>query len=122
MQTLTENKLHIEIRENEPAHIPAIIALGRKKGYVTYDDILKLIPEAEQNQDWLENIFAALIAADIEYVEDQNQLRSDKEVSGASDQQKNASTQLGRTQKILDPDDLVSMDERCKQAPIIVSC
>ncbi len=42
-----------------------LLALGRAQGYVTYDDILSVFPEAEENLDQLEEIFALLMNAGI---------------------------------------------------------
>jgi RNA polymerase primary sigma factor len=109
MQTFTENILHINIKDNESTHIPAIIALGRKQGYITYDDILKLLPDAEQDQDLLENIFSALIAADIEYVEDRSQLLPNDENDKRAHPQTSITAYVDGALKNLDPNDLVGM-------------
>ncbi|MFN4294309.1 MAG: sigma-70 family RNA polymerase sigma factor [Thermoflexales bacterium] len=45
-----------------------LINLGREKGYVTYEDILNLFPDAEKNLDQLEDLFAALSDAGINVV------------------------------------------------------
>ncbi|MBI3158843.1 MAG: sigma-70 family RNA polymerase sigma factor [Chloroflexi bacterium] len=50
--------------------IARLIELGRKKSYVTIDDILNFFPEAERDVDQLEEAFAALLAAGIPYVDD----------------------------------------------------
>lgn len=50
--------------------ISKLIELGRKKAYITIDDILRLFPEAEQDVSQLEEAFAALMAAGIPYLED----------------------------------------------------
>ncbi|MGD1993949.1 MAG: sigma-70 family RNA polymerase sigma factor [Anaerolineae bacterium] len=42
-----------------------LLALGRAQGYVTFDDILMVFPEAEENLDQLEDIFSLLMEADI---------------------------------------------------------
>ena len=47
-----------------------LLELGRQKGYVTYDDILNAFPEIESDFDQLEEVFGALLAAGITYVED----------------------------------------------------
>jgi RNA polymerase primary sigma factor len=44
--------------------------MGRKKTYVTIDDILNFFPEAERDVDQLEEAFAALLSAGIPYVDD----------------------------------------------------
>lgn len=40
--------------------------LGRSQGYVSYDDVLRVMPYAENNMDELEDIFAALFDQGIE--------------------------------------------------------
>ncbi len=59
----------LESRGDNPL-IARLIKLGRKKSFVTIDDILSLFPEAEQDVDQLEEAFAALLSAGIPYVED----------------------------------------------------
>ena len=50
--------------------IARLIELGKKKTYVTIDDILNFFPEAERDVDQLEEAFAALLSAVIPYVDD----------------------------------------------------
>ncbi|MBT3241265.1 MAG: sigma-70 family RNA polymerase sigma factor [Chloroflexi bacterium] len=50
--------------------IARLIELGKKKTYVTIDDILNFFPEAERDVDQLEEAFAALLSAAIPYVDD----------------------------------------------------
>jgi RNA polymerase primary sigma factor len=47
-----------------------LLELGRKKGFVTIDDILSFFPDAEQDVDQLEEAFSALISAGIPYLDD----------------------------------------------------
>ena len=47
-----------------------LIEFGRKKPYVTIEDILQFFPDAEQDVDQLEEAFAALQSAGIQYVDD----------------------------------------------------
>jgi RNA polymerase primary sigma factor len=60
----------IEEREEEHPALARLIDMGRKKGYVTIDDILTFFPEAEQDVDQLEEAFAALISAGVAYVDE----------------------------------------------------
>ena len=46
---------------------------GRKKTYVTYDDILQFFPDAEQDLDQLEEAYSALLSAGINYTEETSQ-------------------------------------------------
>ena len=50
--------------------IARLIQIGRKKSFVTINDILEFFPDAEQDVEQLEEAFAALISAGIPYVED----------------------------------------------------
>jgi RNA polymerase primary sigma factor len=43
-----------------------LLGLGRTQGYVSYDDVLKVMPEAENNMEQLEDIFAALFEQGID--------------------------------------------------------
>jgi RNA polymerase primary sigma factor len=54
--------------------IAQLISLGRKKSYVTIDDIMKVFPDAEQDINQLEEAFAALMSAGIPYVEDDDNI------------------------------------------------
>jgi len=46
--------------------IERLLSLGRSQGYVTYDDVMEAIPEAELNIEQLEDALAALIEQGIE--------------------------------------------------------
>jgi RNA polymerase primary sigma factor len=43
-----------------------LLQLGRNQGYVTYDDVLNLMPEVEDNIEQLEDLFASLFEHGIE--------------------------------------------------------
>ncbi len=64
-----EKILIVEEEESFPV-IARLIELGRKKTYVTFDDILHFFPEAEQDVAQLEEAFAALLSAGIPFIED----------------------------------------------------
>ena len=49
----------------EESGVDHLLALGRAQGYVTFDDILSVFPEAEENLDQLEEIFSLLMTAGI---------------------------------------------------------
>ncbi len=51
-----------------------LIQLGRKKTFVTINNILQFFPEAEDDVEQLEKAFAALISAGIPYIEDKELL------------------------------------------------
>ncbi len=63
------NSQPVEDEKEFPA-LTKLLELGRKKSYVTIDDILQFFPDAEQDIDQLEEAFAALQSAGIPYIED----------------------------------------------------
>jgi len=52
--------------EGEQSPIERLLGLGRSQGYITYDDVMEAIPEAELNIEQLEDALAALIEQGIE--------------------------------------------------------
>ena len=54
----------------EYSAISRLIEIGHQKSYVTIDDILHFFPDAEQDVSQLEEAFAALMAAGIPYLDD----------------------------------------------------
>jgi RNA polymerase primary sigma factor len=48
--------------------IRRLIRLGQQQGYVTYDDIMEMIPDVESDLDGAEDIFAALYEGGVEVV------------------------------------------------------
>lgn len=59
-----------ETQDVNYATINKLIEYGRRKTYVTIDDILIFFPEAEQDVAQLEEAFAALMSAGIPYIDD----------------------------------------------------
>ena len=55
----------LEGPEEEEGGVDDLLAIGQAQGYVTFDDILSVFPEAEENLDQLEEIFALLMEAGI---------------------------------------------------------
>ncbi|MCJ7566301.1 MAG: sigma-70 family RNA polymerase sigma factor [Anaerolineales bacterium] len=56
--------------EQETTAIDQLIELGKDRGYITIDDILGVLPEAERDLDQLEEMFAALLASGINVVDE----------------------------------------------------
>ena len=56
--------------ERESTALERLLEFGRKKKYVTYDDILHFFPDAEQDLDQLEEAYTALLGAGINYTEE----------------------------------------------------
>jgi RNA polymerase primary sigma factor len=54
--------------------VQQVIALGRQQGYIALDDLMQFFPEAEEDVNQLDEVFAALMSAGIPYVEDKSAL------------------------------------------------
>ncbi len=95
-QTVTD----VEEEKDFPA-LSKLIEAGRKKGFVTIDDILQFFPDAEQDIDQLEETFAALATAGIQYMEDTSTLEepAEEELS-----------EFGEEEKFVSMDDLANID------------
>lgn len=68
---MTEEELELENTTSqataEGAHaLERLLALGRQQGYITYDDLMEAIPEAELNLEQLEDALSVLIEQGIE--------------------------------------------------------
>jgi len=60
-----------------------LLALGRSRGYVTFEEILEFFPEAENDLDRLDEIFAALLEAGVEVTdapEEEGPISAEEEV------------------------------------------
>jgi hypothetical protein len=57
--------------------IAQIFRLGREKSYVTYEDILRFIPQPEKELELVERVFGVLLCANIPYGEDAEHLMDD---------------------------------------------
>ncbi|TXH01572.1 MAG: RNA polymerase subunit sigma, partial [Candidatus Moraniibacteriota bacterium] len=61
----SEDKPPVQALSPEAA-MEYLLTLGRTQGYVSYDDVLSVIPDAEQNMEQLEDLFASLFEHGIE--------------------------------------------------------
>jgi RNA polymerase primary sigma factor len=72
------NNKKIEVLDDdenlEYSAISRLIEIGHQKSYVTIDDILHFFPDAEQDVAQLEEAFAALLSAGIQYVDDDEEI------------------------------------------------
>ncbi|HNX46716.1 MAG TPA: sigma-70 family RNA polymerase sigma factor [Anaerolineaceae bacterium] len=59
--------------DQDSSALGRLLEYGRKKTYVTYDDILQFFPDAEQDLDQLEEAYSALLSAGINYTEETSQ-------------------------------------------------
>lgn len=71
--------LSVEIPNDEHAVLARLIALGRRRSYVTRDDILAFFPDAEWDVGQLDEVFAALNRAGIDYRDDEGWLAASED-------------------------------------------
>jgi RNA polymerase primary sigma factor len=66
-----KSKFAIAVEETESNPIlEQLLELGKAQGYVTSDDILAAFPDAERDLDQLEEVYAALLRANINYLDE----------------------------------------------------
>ncbi|MFQ5615381.1 MAG: RNA polymerase sigma factor region1.1 domain-containing protein [Anaerolineales bacterium] len=71
---IQKNLLEADEETGQPFFaVQQLVVLGRQKGYVTLDDLLQFFPEAEEEINQLDEVFAALMSAGVPYVEDGGQ-------------------------------------------------
>ena len=71
---MMDDDLSAEIADGEYAVIARLLELGRRRSFVTRDDILAFFPESEWDVGQLDEIFAALFSAGIDYLDDESGL------------------------------------------------
>lgn len=74
---------------NDLSQIPRLVQVGRKKSYITLNDILNFFPNAEEDIDQLEAVFAAISRAGIPYIENADLIvePTDEEIAQAKEDQ-----------------------------------
>ncbi len=80
--TLSERRADAEkVLSTLSAELRALVEQGRKRGYVTYDEIQEAVPEVESNLDEYDRIYGMLVGLDIKVVDDPKEAekRSDDE-------------------------------------------
>ncbi|MGV8050575.1 MAG: sigma-70 family RNA polymerase sigma factor [Anaerolineaceae bacterium] len=84
------NGTPVIVDDRESSALTRLLDFGRKKTYVTYDDILQFFPDAEQDIDQLEEAYSALLSAGINYTEESNirEEPSDEELSEVTEEQR----------------------------------
>lgn len=67
--------------------VKKILALGKSRGFVTYDELNSILPEEDATPEMMEGVIAALQQADIEIVEDESEATkaTENESGGRSD-------------------------------------
>ncbi len=80
------------------AELRALVEQGRKRGYVTYDEIQEAVPEVETNLDEYDRIYGMLVDLDIKVVDDP------KEAEKRSDDEE-------EPEAVIEPLEVVSIDD-----------
>ncbi len=87
MGTVIQKNL-LEVDEEETHQpffaIQQLVALGRQQGFVSLDDLLQHFPEAEEEINQLDEVFAALMSAGIPYVEDADGQEGEQDSTGST--------------------------------------
>ena len=99
--------LHVVDEDEEYSAIARLIELGRQKSFVTIDDILHFFPEAEQDVEQLEEAFAALLSAGINYIEEPSAIEEPAEDELTLEEEEAAEEEHGQTTYF---DDLANID------------
>jgi RNA polymerase primary sigma factor len=79
------NTIDLEKLENEQdalvtnSEISELLKAGRKKSFLTDEDILAVIPDAEHDLDLLDQIFSRMLKAGIRYVMDESEIEDEKD-------------------------------------------
>ena len=88
--------------------IERIIALGKQKGYLTYDEVNDLLPQDISSVDQIDEIFDLLGSEDIQIVDSQDRVDMDKKIAEVSKPEA-IETQVHLEDKFLPLDDPVKM-------------
>ncbi len=85
--------------EEKYDEIRALMAMGKEKGYLLYEEINEILPSDVTSAEELDDLFSALGAAGIEVVESEKSYRDDK---GGSDDSEGGGGDLDLTPGVLD--------------------
>lgn len=113
---MAKNKINVIDEEEEAGYssIARLIELGRQKSYITIDDILQFFPDAEQDVSQLEEAFAALMNANIPFVEDDEALHEPTDEEIVKTEEKEGIEEIGPETlvddlKHIDTDDTIGL-------------
>ncbi|MBC8436482.1 MAG: RNA polymerase sigma factor RpoD, partial [Candidatus Omnitrophica bacterium] len=104
-------KKEIKQREYSQRDVDRIIALGKRKGYLTYDEVNDMLPDKLTSSEDIDQLFEILGNEDIELVEDEGQ-RPQEQLSIKQQQElreEALSEQLKAEERFLPLDDPVKM-------------
>jgi RNA polymerase primary sigma factor len=92
----------------EPTAIERLVDLGRTQGYVTYDDVMEAVPEAELHIEQLEDALSTLIEIGIE-ISDTDLEESDDKAKSEKEAKSVESTATDIDLSAIDIDDSISL-------------
>jgi len=89
--------------------IRKLVEIGREKGFVTIDDILLVFPEAEREVDQLEEAYAALLAAEISYMDEAPDAETQKTEKAMEEELSSLAEEEENHLSTVDADDTVGL-------------
>lgn len=104
-----ENWLDEQFSKEERAVVEHLIELGEEQGYITIDDILSLLPEAEDELELLEVILEALQTADVTFIDDVD-ADTDQVDAGAKEANGTRRKSKKMDNKVVDADTISAVD------------
>src|SRR3989338_5970604 len=78
----------IKVKEDSKREMEKILALGRRKGYLTYDEVNDMLPQEMTSSEDIDRLFEILGNEDIELVEGEEQRPEDKPIIKAQEELK----------------------------------
>lgn len=96
-------------KEYTKKDVEKIIALGRQKGYLTYDEVNDMLPEGVSSSEEIDKIFDILGSEDIQIVESQEQRETEKQAAQAVIKEDMLNEQAKLEERFLPLDDPVKM-------------
>jgi RNA polymerase primary sigma factor len=96
MVSILNRNLLTELEQEKAggAALARLVAVGREQGYITFDDITELLPDAEQDVEQLDEAFAVLINAGIPYTEEAPEQDQAGHVSEENEENNDAEAEL----------------------------
>lgn len=74
---MAKKKQQVQVSaEDLTPELRALVELGRKRGFLSHDDVLEQFPEIEQNVDQVDRLYAILAEQGIEIVEDAKEVEA----------------------------------------------
>ncbi len=114
MKTLAKNILFTDFDVDNPIYsLARLKELGAEQGFVTYDDILRLSPEAEQNIEYLDQICSSIRNAGILLIDKKslNVALTEDPADEDAEVPDDSKAKFGEDNSLsnIDPDDLVGL-------------